>query len=118
MNYCKHCEHCKQYNKSPFNGKFDYRCAKISSSNIVNPTVQHLKNILKIINKKINKIQNYYNGNISIDLSENYLRDDGIIELSDFFNNNPFLSTKLIKLNLRSNKITEASFPYLSLIHI
>jgi len=39
MNYCKYCEHCKQRNKSPFNGKFDYVFSNIADSDTINPTV-------------------------------------------------------------------------------
>jgi len=113
MSYCKHCEHCKLRNKSPFNGKFNYGCRNISDSDTVNPTVQHLEDILKRINKKITKIKNYYNGNIRIDLSDNYLRENGILELSKFLAGNKFLSAKITKLNLRHNRIKTKSFPYI-----
>ena len=41
------------------------------------------------------------------------MTDKSILELSKFLDGNSFLSAKLTKLNLRHNRITAGSFPYI-----
>lgn len=109
-NFCKHCQHCNE--KINFQGQFTYGFSSIADSDVKNPTIIHLNEVLNEINTKIKKFRKY-TGNITIDFSDNYIRDAGIKELSDFLVENPDISSRLTELNLRNNKFTVESAHYI-----
>lgn len=83
----------------------NYNRSGIADSNVNNKCVKlsdaffHIKNTLDSIESNIP---------LKLDLSENYIRDEGFKELYEFIINTPQLH--LAKLNLRSNYLTENSF--------
>lgn len=95
----------------------DYSFSSVSDSDIKNPLVQQLNKILSKFEIDIYHLEKYHPGSyIKIDLSDNYLRDNSIKELSEFLMKKKHLRKKLRGLKLRNNKITISSCQILEVL--